>query len=261
MDIHSKKDTKKSKNYSSILNVFRDINTGNRLNIKMKNQVALLLLILVLGTVTSPDVQQGEYDHGQNRNGRRVKPCSLLKKLLNKVRSLSDEISVNILKERADYKSKTALQRGLQKQLRSDLKIQDKLIKHLNKNDVRISKHRGKILALRQNLKENEKNLNNVDKSIRQLNKELSYLIHQKNHLLKEFNRSRGIRGSLKNENIINRKQLRQLQRDIKQLIKQIKKLKIKRAFLHIQLIKCSYVVRQARKIYRKKNKGNYGHN
>ena len=82
-----------------------NINRGNRLNIKIKYQVTLLLVILALGTITSPDVQQSqgkEYDHAHNRHGRKIKPCSLLKKLLNKVKKLSEEISANIVKERAE---------------------------------------------------------------------------------------------------------------------------------------------------------------
>ena len=228
----------------------------------MKNQIALLLIILVLGTITSIDVQQVNlngksydniYDNLDGHNyGKKIKPCSLLKKLLKHIENLSADISINISKERAEYKSKTLLQRGLQRQLRKDLKIQDQLIKQVNHNDGRIAKHRGNIRSLKQNLKDNERNLENVDRSIRKLNKDLSLLIHQKNHLIKEYDRSRGIKGSLINENIINRKQIRQLQRSIKQLLKQIKKLKIKRAFLHIQLIKCSHVVKHARRLYRK---------
>ena len=228
----------------------------------MKNQTALLLLLLALGTISSGYVENHGKDHGHNHEHdmERKKPCKYLKNLLDRVRRLSSEITTNLAKDRAEYKSKTALYQGLKHQLRSDLKSENKLIRQVNKNDGEISRHYSKIKLYKGEIKANEANLCNVEKALKALNKDLYNLRKQKKYQLNKYAHSKSIRGSLIHENINKKKLIHHLGKSIKQLLRQIKKLKYKRAHLHLRLIRCSYVVKQAKRLNKKHRKNRVEH-
>ena len=240
----------------------------------MKNQTALLLLLLALGTISSGYVQSLSSEEGRNHgkqyghnkgiddghnhgqyNERKNKPCKYLKNLLDRVRRLSSEITTNLAKDRAEYKSKTALYKGLKHQLKSDLKAENKLIRQVNKNEGEISKYCAKIKLYKEQIKANEANLCHVKKALQALNKDLSHYRKQKNHLLNKYAHSKSIKGSLINENKIKKNQIHLLGKSIKRLHKQIKKLKFKRSKLHLKLIRCSCVIKQAKRLNKRKHR------